>query len=420
MNSRIMLAARPGVQDPAAKTAQVTGRPGNLTLLPYYIANGLTLSGLRLQTMIFAWLALGSAGQGWAGLINGVPVVAAVACALLGGLLADSPAARRALVAVRMALAGTALSAAAIVTAGLSSPPGLLVLAFIFAGMTAFDTPIARSELFRVAGERPLLNVTSANSVALNTVNLAGPVAVGLVLGRFGGDMAFVLLGLAYMSAAFLTRFLMKPSMAAVAVAGGGKSMLPELTAGLLYIRQDRQLGWLVSLVLIVPLAGTFFAAVPVYARDVLHVGSSGFGLLMATYAAGNLAGSAYLASGRKVQRRGRAVLVLGLAYGACMAIFAGMTNFYVCAAIGWVMGAIAMLWQNVLSTTIQQRSPEAVRGRVLSLYTLGLQLLGLGWLLNAAICQYFDTRVALLIAGLLAVGLNVIAVRRSGLLSLD
>jgi hypothetical protein len=286
----------------------------------------------------------------------------------------------------------------------------------VFAGVTAMDTPIARALLFRAAGDRPLLKVTSANSMALNAVNIVGPALAGLVLGRYGGDAALMLLGFMY-AASFLVS---RPGESTIAPPSRQERLFSQLTAGIAYLRSDRQMAWLVSLVLIVPLAGTFFAAVPVYAREVLQVGPAGFGLLMACYAGGNLAGSAYFATGRKVRQRGRAVLLLGLAYGACMLVFATLASFILCTVVAVTMGAIAMLWQNLLSSTIQLRAPEAVNGRVLSLYTLGIQLLGLGWLLNAGMSAVFDVRIALAVAGVAAIGLNLVAARRSGLLLLD
>ena len=386
-------------------------------LLAAYVSNGLALSGLRLQTMIFAWIALGAAGQGWAGLVIGVPVIVACAGALWGGLLADSPRARLAQPLVRLGLACAAFLSASLAALGLASPPMLLVLSLVFAAMTAIDTPIARSLLFRAAGDRPLLKVTSANAMALNALNIAGPASAGYILGRYGGDAALALLGLLYVASALLSR---SYTADAAPATPRSEKLWSQLTAGLAYLRQDRQVGWLVTLVLIVPLAGTFFAAVPVYARDVLHAGPTGFGLLMAFYASGNLAGSAYLASGRRVRRRGRAILVLGLTYGLSMVVFATLANFYACAAVGAMMGAIAMLWQNLLSSTIQLRTPEAVNGRVLSLYTLGIRLLGLGWLINAGVSAVLDVRMALLVAGLAAIALNLVAARKSDLLSVD
>ena len=99
MNAR---AIAPTLPPPKAQAAS-TGRS---SLPALYAGNGLTLSGLRLQTMIFAWIALEAAGEGWVGLINGLPVIAACLFAAWGGLLADSAGARRAMTSLRFGLAG--------------------------------------------------------------------------------------------------------------------------------------------------------------------------------------------------------------------------------------------------------------------------------------------------------------------------
>jgi MFS family permease len=168
-----------------------------------------------------------------------------------------------------------------------------------------------------------------------------------------------------------------------------------------------------------VPLAGTFFAIVPIYARDVLDIGPAGYGLLIACYGCGNLTGSAYLAAGHRFERRGPAILALGLLYGGLMVAFALATSLLVCCVTAAVMGATAMLWQNLLSTTIQKLAPPEVQGRVMSLYTMGIQLLGLGWLINAGMSMVIDMRLGVVITGLLAVALNLVAAKQSDLLRL-
>jgi MFS family permease len=394
--------------------AQIAGT-GRSSLPALYAGNGLTLSGLRLQTMIFAWIALEAAGEGWVGLINGLPVIAACMFGAWGGLLADSPGARRAMTAIRSGLASIALVAAALAAAGLIAPIVLLTLGMLLGGLTAMDTPIARSLLFYATGDRPLLKVTSTNSLVLNALNIAGPALAGVILSRYGGSAALLLLAAAYLCAALLSRTI----AVSPPESGTRRTVSSELTAGFRYLRSDHRLGWLMSLVLIVPLAGTFFAIVPLYARDVLDIGPAGYGLLIACYGAGNLSGSAYLAAGNRFERRGPAILTLGLLYGACMVSFALASGLVVCCAIAAAMGAIAMLWQNLLSTTIQKQAPAEIQGRVMSIYTMGIQLLGLGWLINAGMSLVIDIRLGLVITGLLAIALNLIAAKRSDLLRL-
>jgi hypothetical protein len=96
------------------------------------------------------------------------------------------------------------------------------------------------------------------------------------------------------------------------------------------------------------------------------------------------------------------------------MVVFAALSSFFACLAVAAVMGTTAMLWQNLIGSTIQQQAPAEVQGRVMSVYTMGVQLLNLGWLLSAGMSLVVDARVGLIAAGLAAIGLNLLVARRS------
>jgi predicted MFS family arabinose efflux permease len=289
-----------------------------------------------------------------------------------------------------------------LVTTGQVEMSFLLLAVLVAVAATAIDMPIGRTLVFESVGSNRLVSGTALNSIVLNLFNVAGPVAFGLVIGMFGVDVALYVLAGAYGVAALTVL----PRKRSPASEPPRRQPAAELIAGFAYLRSAPGLARLVSLAFLVPFAGVFFAVVPMYARDVLHVGAGGLGVLLAVYGLGSLTGSSYLLLHGRMRRRGMAVGALGFAFSAGMLIFALSPLVLVSAAVAFVLGATAMLWQNTLSTMVQGMSAPEMRGRVMSVYTMGIQLVSLGWLMGGLLASAFGPMAALILA---AAGFSVL-----------
>jgi predicted MFS family arabinose efflux permease len=369
-------------------------------LVPVCFSNGIAqAAGTRLFTVLITWLVLEATGsQLWLAAVNAGPVVLVVPAALWGGALADSLNARRSLVLVRSALAASAAAAAIVVVIGAGQPVALLLLAVTVAGLTAIDLPFARTLVLRTAGLQRLQPATALNSVALNLVNLAGPVALTFLVARQGAASAFTALTLGLIVA--VTLLLVRRPHPAEQDESRRAPRLRDIFEGVRYVRGHSQLAYLVALAYLVPVGGVFFAMAPVFVRSVFDTGVEGYGVVLTVYGAGNLCGSTFMALHPDFRLRGRLVTVAGVGYGSGMLAFAASPALLVAAVAAFAMGFSAMVWQNALSTLIQGTADPEMKGRVMSLYTLALQLLAAGWLLAAGLGQIVEPRAILLLAG--------------------
>jgi MFS family permease len=156
----------------------------------------------------------------------------------------------------------------------------------------------------------------------------------------------------------------------------------------------------LVTLGFLMPFAGVYFALIPVFAREVLDGGASGLGLLVGSFSLGSLAGSIRLITSGPTSGRGRKVISLSLAFGAGMVAFSFSQSLLLSCAISLSMGFMGTYWQNLLTTMVQTEPAPEMRGRALSLFTMGFQLASLGWLLGGATASVVGPELALIIAG--------------------
>ena len=393
------------IAEPQEATAESGQRvTGGLLAIPGFLAmsfsNGIVHSfSMRMHGMIVAWLVLEMTGSKlWLGIVSGVPALSIVVFSLLGGLLADSRDARRTLIVSRGLLAVVSLAAAVVAISGGMDLGSLMVFVLVSVGLMAADMPVARTLVLQSVGSARLASASAANLVTLNLFNIAGPLALGVMIGKTGAEAAlFVLFG-GYVAAMLLTA---KQPAGVTAPRPRGGSPAGEILAGFVYLRSTPAVAALVALGFLVILAGVYFGMVPVYAREVLRVGPEGLGLLTASFSVGSLTGAAYMTARGGMRHRGRFVAALSLVFGTGMVAFALSGNLALSCLISFVMGVAAAFWQNTLSVLVQVVAAPAMRGRAVAVFTMGFQLASAGWLLGGVLATLLSVQAAVVLAGL-------------------
>nr|WP_028604193.1 MFS transporter [Ottowia thiooxydans] len=137
------------------------------------------------------------------------------------------------------------------------------------------------------------------------------------------------------------------------------------LLAGVRFIWQRKPVLGAVSLDLFAVLLGGAVALLPIFAKDILHVGPWGLGLLRGAPAVGALVMSIWLTH-RPIERRvGRALLVSVGAFGVCMVVFGLSESFALSLLVLAISGAADMVNVVIRQTLVQLETPDAMRGRV-------------------------------------------------------
>ena len=371
--------------------------------------NGLALSGVRLQSIVIAWLVLEMTGSRmWLGVVVGLPALAVIGASLAGGVLADSQHARATLRTTRLAMAGAAFVAGLLVSTGQVEIGFLMMVALVAAFATAVDMPVNRTLIFDLVGRDRLLSGTAMSSMAQNLCAVFGPLAVGVLMSRAGIDAALYALAAAYAVSSLLIPPVERQSPP--------RDISPwqELKAGIAYLSATPCVAWLVGLLFLVPLAGVFFAMVPVYAREVLDVGPAGLGAIMAAYGAGTVLGSGYLVINGQMRNRGQRVTVVGVLFGLGVIAFAVSDSILVSGLISFAIGVTAMLWLNSVSAMVQTAAAPEMRGRAMSVGTMGIQLMSAGWLVAGPVSTLAGPLATVVLAGAAFAALSLLVYARS------
>jgi len=312
---------------------------------------------------------------------------------LLGGAISDRVDRRSAMWRLD---AGRAVLVGSFAVFTLFSLPSILmiaVLGFILGSVeTIFDNAAIALVPELVDGDF----LVKANSRLLSSQTLAsqfvGP-ALGGILFAVARFVPIATDALSFLAAAVLVATLptaKKPALDHPATKNG-PSFRSEIAEGLHFLRRQPVL--LACTILAVPLfatSGVLVAVLVLYAKNLLHVGSIGYGLLFSAFALGSLLGSAMVPRALSRIRAGQ-VLCASVPLTALSFVSLYITNHVgVAAASVAILGVAVGLW-NVTTTTLRQTlSPDALRGRVNSAYrTVGTSFAAVGALLGGIIAEW-------------------------------
>jgi len=237
----------------------------------------------------------------------------------------------------------------------------------LFGAARGFAGPSGQSLLPFLVPQEKLPRSISINSSAFTGAIIAGP-ALGGFLYAFG-------------PVAVYTTCIIGFALAALIVANlGGRRFTPEkslatrferVAEGVRFVKSRPVVLGAISLDLFAVLLGGATALLPVYARDILHVGPAGLGFLRSAPAAGAFVTAAWLTRHQLKRHVGIKMFAVVAIFGVATILFGFSTFFPLSLLALFVLGAADMVSVNVRSSLIQLSTPDTMRGRVSAVSSL-------------------------------------------------
>lgn len=300
---------------------------------------------------------------GMVGLVQFLPLFALT---LTAGAAADRHDRRR---IVYACLAVEAVCVAVLAAMALHPSPSLVPIfsiAAVFGASRAFQNPAAGSMGPMLVPREELPQAIAFNSMAWQSASILGPALGGLVVAA-SPALAYGFAGLLYLGA-IVALATMRADTRPHRTEGSQLALIRE---GLAYVWSNKVVLGAISLDLVAVLLGGATALLPVYARDVLHVGPSAFGLLRGAPAIGALTAALILAR-RPLRRRAGLWMFGGVAvFGLATLVFALSKLLALSVAALAVLGAGDMLSVYVRQSLVQILTPDPMRGRVSAVSSL-------------------------------------------------
>jgi MFS family permease len=320
---------------------------------------------------------------------------------LPAGGLADRVDKRRTLMMTNAASAVLALLLAAIVFFGITQVWHVALITLCVGVVNAFDIPVRQSFNMEMVGRDDLPNAIAFNSSAFNGARVAGPMVGGFLLHAVGMAGCFFINALSFTA---LIAGLMLMRLQPVKAPGQPMRML-DLLEGYRFVRTHKTL-WLVTMLVawVSLFAMSFGALLPVFAKDVFATDERGFSLLMTCNGLGALGAAVTLAIAGRMRHKGKRLLLGAALFCLCVIAFASSTSLYV--GCVWLIGAgwCLLTFLMTANTMVQTNSPDHLRGRVFSLYSMAL--IGtspVGMVFIGALARVWNPRAAVQTGALIA-----------------
>ena len=363
---------QPGRADAALYTRFPALRSRNYRLL--WLGQGISGVGSTMQVWAINWQLYALTHHALAlGLIGLFRVIPIILFSLLGGTVADAWDRRKVMLMTQTTLALVAAALGLLTVTHQMTASHIYLLTVVGAAAMAFDNPARQALIPSLVPREDFASAIALNSIVFRTATIAGPMAAGLLIARGGlGDTYWInaLSFLAVIAALLLMRL---PAGAAIQdtearpEAEKSRVSLAALTEGLRFVWQTPILVWTLSLDFLATFFSSANALLPIFAKDILHAGARGYGILAAAEAVGALGAGLVLSLGRPIVRQGKVVLWAVVAYGLATIVFGASRLFW----LSWLALAavgVADSVSTVLRQTIRQLvTPDRLRGRMTS-----------------------------------------------------
>lgn len=336
----------------------------------FFIGQGISLVGTWMQNVGEGWLILTLTNSPfYVGLTSALSSLGVLLFSLYAGVVADRVDKRRVIIFMQLAFMLEALAVAVLVWTGVVRVWHVLTLATILGLASAFDIPMRQSFVVEMVGKEDLMNAIALNSSLFNGARVIGPAIAGLLIGALGIAWCYFLNGLSYIAViAGLLMMRLPPIVRSPQRPSAWSGFREVLT----FLRGDRRLRVLMVLTATLSVFGfPYISMMPVFARDVLHRGATGYGALTSSIGIGAVIGAlgVALASGR-IHQRGRLMLIGGTAFGILLILFSASRSLALSMLLLGLTGCAMIVNNSITNTLLQTTAPDHLRGRIMGFYS--------------------------------------------------
>jgi MFS family permease len=368
-----------------------------------FIAGQLTsLIGTWMQTTAQLWLVYkltnSAALLGVFGFANQVPILFLAA---LGGYIGDRYNRHYGVIWTQICSMVLAFVLAALTFANIIQVWELIFVAFLVGVVNAFDVPIRQAFLVEMVVKEDLPNAIALNSSIFNGARVVGPAIAGFALAWKGPAWCFFLNGVSFLAVigALLAMRIVKRETKAEA-----GSPFQSLMQGFRFAMSDLPIRSTLLLLSMLSLLGLQYSVfLPIFASEVLHRGAKGFGLLMSAAGVGAVFGALHFAARTSYKGLARWIAATSTTCAVGLVIFSQSRYFWLSMAVLLVVGFCATVQMAATNTTLQNRVPDQLRGRIMAVYaTMFMGVQPIGSLIAGGVAKHIGAPYTLAVFGTL------------------
>lgn len=339
----------------------------------------ISAAGTQMQVVAVAWqvylLTHSAIALGLIGLFQAIP---RIIFSLVGGVFADVFDRRKLLLIVEITLAGTSAVLALCTIFHVINMVIIYAVILISASVSAFEFPTRQAIVPTLVPRKQMANALSLNTVMMQMTFIIGPTVGGFVIAWLGVANTYWIDVISYFVVICSLLLMVIPRIPVEKRAKAGTGALIE---GIHFLRAHPVILAVLSLDFFATFFGSPRALFPVYASDILHIGPTGLGILIAATSIGAVALAPLTGRISRISRQGLGVMLAVIVWGLCIIAF-GFTPgpLWLSALFLAGAGAADMVSMILRSLVVQLTTPDEFRGRISAvnaMFVIGGPMLG-------------------------------------------
>src|SRR6266480_5110440 len=366
----------------------------------FWTGQTVSLIGTWMQQVGQGWLALELTNSAFlVGVVSAAGSCPVLLLSLYGGVIADRRSKLRIVIICQTLLLIEAAALWWLTWTGRVNFPWLLAVTTAGGFISAFEIPVRQAMIVELVSREDLVDAIALNSGGFNLARIVGPSIAAIVLAKFGLAWCFGINALSYFAVLASLAQIRLPRWTPVQHL---VSPFEQLKQGVDYIRSSRSVSGLMGVIAVYSIFGfQYLTMMPVVARDVLHTGASGYGLLLTFVGIGALTGALSLAGLGARIRRGRLFNSTAYAFAGLTMLFALMRSVHLAAFVLLFLGLTMLVNGALANGILQSVVPDELRGRVMATYVfVYVGFTPIGSFIAGATARFFGVQWAIFSGG--------------------
>jgi MFS family permease len=367
-----------------------------------WVGNLFNTAGMWIQQVTVGWLVWKLSGSAtMVGVASSLRFLPFLFMGPLGGVAADRMDRRRLLMMTQVLMAAAAVLFAVVVAMDWVRVWHAMVFSLVMGCGVAMNAPVRQSLIANTVPREELGNAVALHATAINATRVIGPAVGGMLIVALGMAGNFLLQAGLYICTVAII-FPMKVPYRDT-LSASEESALRSLKEGIRYIWDDKTLFGLMMLSFIPALfVMPILQIMPAFTEEVLHAQANIYGYLITSYGVGALLATLTMASFGSMIRSGSLGIAALLASAVFVIFFSQSTWLWATYILLAAMGFSVLIFRVNNNTLVQTLVPDALRGRVMSLYQIDHALMPLSSSALGVCADVFSVPTSMAVSGVL------------------
>lgn len=336
------------------------------------------------------------------GMASGVP---AVVLNLFGGVVADRFDRRRVIMTTQILSGILIFSLATLTILGIVEVWHLLLIAFCYGAVGAFNQPAHQALFPHLIERQELMNAVALTSAIWQSNRVMAPALAGVIIAIFSTEFSLYVASFAFLVGFLLMLWVNAPEIPR----GKRQGAIQDLFQGARFVIHDSLFSTLIALTFFNSFFGmSYLQLMPIFVVDILKMGARAQGFLVSFGGIGALLGTFTATVLGKFPHRGWLILSGSMLFGGFILGF-GLSQLYMI-SLGCLFfaGFFQSIYMISVMTSLQMRVPDELRGRVMGIYGMTYNLMPLGGMVGGIVASVFSAPFAVSLGGSAVSGFSV------------